>query len=210
MDSIEKVIYINLPHRTDRKIQVESELLNFFSPEKIVRFNAISHTNGGIGCSMSHIGAIELAVENKWKNVLIVEDDMQWNNVNRGISLLKTLIARPYNVIVLGGTRVSYNSTTYRLLSCQSRTSYLVNQRYYQTLLSNYRKGLELLKINYITTHRGDQYWKQLQSNNWYVIVPALCIQRPDYSDIEQKRVNYTSLFNSNKKRILDSILKRR
>ena len=50
---IENVFYINLETRKDRKKQVEQELnaLGW----KYERFNAIRHTNGRIGCSMSHL-----------------------------------------------------------------------------------------------------------------------------------------------------------
>uniref|UniRef100_A0A6C0ENS4 Glycosyltransferase n=1 Tax=viral metagenome TaxID=1070528 RepID=A0A6C0ENS4_9ZZZZ len=198
MDFIEKVIYINLSHRIDRKQQIESELLKVFPPEKIQRFDAIKHEKGGIGCSMSHIGALELAIQNNWKNVLIVEDDLQWRNPEKGSKLLLNLISKPYDVILLSGHDVFHNSKTYKLRDCCARTAYLVSNHYYTTLLNNYKEGLKLLIKEFKSPHRGDRYWNRIQQrDNWYIIMPQMCIQRPSFSDIEQRNVNYTHRCNN-------------
>ena len=141
---IEKVVYINLAHRTDRNEQVESELLKVFPSEKIVRFDAIKHEQGGIGCSMSHIGALELAIQNNWKNVLIVEDDMEWYNIEQRKNTFFKLISKPYDVIMLSGYDVVANNISNKLTSCCARTAYLVNNHYYNTLLTNFKDGLAL------------------------------------------------------------------
>jgi len=206
MDFIEKVVYINLAHRTDRKQQVESELLKVFPSEKIVRFDAIKHEKGGIGCSMSHIGALELAIENKWKNVLIVEDDLQWVNFEKGIPVFSSLIVNPFDAIVLSGHEVFYDVTTYKLKKCCARTAYLISNHYYQTLLNNYKTGLELLKKRFVSKNRGDRFWNRIQQkDNWYIVFPNIAIQRPSFSDIEKANVNYTSkINNANRYSILD------
>jgi glycosyl transferase family 25 len=196
LDFIEKIVYINLAHRTDRKKQVEKELRKVFPSEKIVRFNAIKHEKGGIGCSLSHIGALELAVKNNWKNVLIVEDDLQWIHFEKGSELLKKLVENQYDAIVLSGHGVSYDKNTYKLNECYGRTAYLVNNHYFQTILQNTKDGVELLIPNYNNgNHRGDIYWKRLhKKDNWYVIMPQMCMQRPSFSDIEKRKVDYTYL----------------
>ena len=41
-----------------------------------------------------------------------------------------------------------------------------------------------------------DQYWKKLQLvDNWKIIYPPLFIQKEDYSNIENKVVNYNSMY---------------
>lgn len=193
IDCIEKVIYINLEHRTDRKAQVESELLKVFPCEKVVRFNAIKHTIGGIGCSMSHIGAVELAIKNNWNNVLIVEDDLQWYKLGENMELLANLASNPYDVIMLSGHNVKMTNIKHKLYSCCARTAYLVNNHYYHTLLSNFKDGLALLTNNYTGKHRGDIYWNQIQKRDNWFIIRDMCIQRPSFSDIEQRMVNYSN-----------------
>ena len=198
MDTIEKVIYINLEHRTDRKEQVESELLKVFPLEKIVRFNAIKHKIGAIGCSMSHIGCIEMAIQNNWKNVLIVEDDLQWKDFDNGCYILSNLVKAKYDVIMLGGYSVSYDRSTYKLKRCTTTLAYLVQTHYYSKLLDNYKTGLSFLKAtNDYSKYALDRYNYSLQEkHNWYIIIPQMCIQRPSFSDIENKNVDYTRYLN--------------
>jgi hypothetical protein len=194
MDYIDKVIYINLDHRTDRKEQVEKEL-SIFPTEKVLRFEAIKHAKGGIGCSLSHIGALELAIQNNWKNVLIVEDDLQWRNFEKGVKIFESLVVNPFDVILLSGHNVSYNKKTYKLTECCARTAYLVNNHYFQTLLTNFKDGVACLQRHWSNHNRGDRYWNRLQKkDNWFIVMPQMCMQRPSFSDIEKKNVNYNKL----------------
>jgi hypothetical protein len=43
---VDKIVYINLEHRTDRRAQIE-EVLKDVS-DKVIRFNAIKETHGGV------------------------------------------------------------------------------------------------------------------------------------------------------------------
>lgn len=214
LNSIEKVIYINLAHRTDRREQIETELRKVFPSDKILRFDAIKHEKGGIGCSMSHIGALKLAIQNNWKNVLIVEDDMEWQDFEKGCEILERIRKTPHDVIMLSGHEVIYNTNTYKLTSCCARTAYIVNRHYYTTLLNNFETGLSKLLRNYTGIFRGDIFWQTLQRRDkWYIVVPQMCIQRPSFSDIEKTHVNYSEnlkLINVKRMSILDRILKRK
>jgi glycosyl transferase family 25 len=192
MDNIEKVVYINLEHRTDRKQQIEREL-SVFPSEKVIRFQAVYEKGRGhLGCSKSHIAVLEMAIQNRWKNVLIVEDDMVWNHFESGMATLKQILAKNPDVIMLGGYGVSMVTGTYKVTKANTTVAYLVFNNYYQTLLDNFKEGAHLLDKNYehLTPYAIDQYWHKLQEkDNWYIIYPGLCEQREGYSDIEQKSV---------------------
>jgi glycosyl transferase family 25 len=206
MELIEKVVYINLERRKDRLEQIQQEL-SIFPPEKVQRFNAISHEKGAIGCSMSHIAVLEMAISQNWKNVLIVEDDMQWSNFSEVI--LRSLLSQPYDVIGLGGTFVRYNKHTYKASFFSTTTAYVISNHYYSVLLQNFKEGCQKLIESYEPPKYAlDRYWQQIQSrDDWYIIMPPICIQRPSYSDIENTNVNYNSLFNSKtKKSFLDNL----
>jgi glycosyl transferase family 25 len=195
MDTIEQVVYINLEHRTDRREQVEREL-SIFPCEKVLRFNAIKHKKGHIGCSLSHIAVLEMAIEKNWNNILIVEDDMIWNKdpFDAGIKILNNLSSNPYDVIVLGGTHVTYNSKTNKLFECQTTTAYLVHNHYFQKLLDCFKYSIDI--NSYV-----DQAWKGLQKvDNWFIIYPAMAIQSAGYSDIEKKEVDYAKYFKLKRK----------
>lgn len=193
---IEKVVYINLLHRTDRKAQIELELQRYFPSEKIARFNAIKHNHGGIGCSMSHIAVLEMAIKNDWKNCLILEDDAMWSNFSTSYPLLEKLTKNQFDVITLGIAHAKYTAE-FKLLSGQTATAYFVQQSYYKTLLGNFKEGLEqFLKTKNYPTYALDQYWKKLQAkDNWYCIIPSLIVQKPSFSDIEKRDTNYTKEF---------------
>lgn len=196
-EEVDKVIYINLEERTDRKNQVEKEL-SIFPREKVIRFNAIKHRNGLIGCVLSHIAVFEMAIQNNWKNVLIVEDDMVWNRFEVGYSIYKRLVSNPYDVICLGGACVQYEPETYKAKYVSTTTAYLLNNHYIPVILENFKEGLEKLKIDE-RNHASfalDRHWmKLINRDNWFVIQPALCVQTPGYSNIENKFVNYNPQF---------------
>jgi len=189
---VDKVVYINLEERTDRKESI-TEQLKYFPQDKVVRFNAIKEKPGYVGCSKSHIGALEMAINNNWKNVLIVEDDMIWKDFNKGYSTLKTLASKPYDVIVLGAPSPDYDKTTLKLNDGQTCTAYLVNNHYYETLLRNFKESLfHLIEKDIYHEYAIDQWWKKLQKkDNWYIVKPDLCIQKDDYSNIQNGNIKY-------------------
>jgi glycosyl transferase family 25 len=76
--NIEKIIYINLEYRKDRKEQIEHELEIMSLKQNSERFDAIKGNPGGIGCGLSHIEILKLAKERNYKNILILEDDFQF------------------------------------------------------------------------------------------------------------------------------------
>jgi tyrosyl-tRNA synthetase len=61
--------------------------------------------------------------------------------------------------------------------------------------MENVKMGLHNL-IRYPKHHAIyaiDKYWQELQRNdNWFLITPLTVVQREDYSDIEQKVINYS------------------
>ena len=196
-DFVDKIIYINLEEAVERRKNIE-EMLAIIPQEKILRFNAIKDEKGYIGCSKSHIECLKLAIKNNWNNILIIEDDSMWNNYENSVKVLENLLKKDYDVILLGGCFAKFNQDTYKLYNAQTATAYLVSKHYYDKLLNNFIKGvLGLIKTNDYPKYALDQYWKQLQAtDNWYIVNPALIIQKPNYSYIENKNVDYTEWFN--------------
>ena len=136
-----EIIYINLDRRTDRRESIEKVLEGF----SYRRLSASLHKYPFVGCVLSHIRALQLAIAENWESVLIMEDDMQWNNFDKNFSLLTELMKNSFDVIVLGGILVSHNPETHKLYKCNSTGAYVVNRNYYQTLLNNFGEGYNLL-----------------------------------------------------------------
>lgn len=196
MDAIEHVVYINLDERPDRRTLIEKELGNF-PPEKVQRFPAIKNVQGAIGCTFSHIRVLKMAMDQGWSNYLVVEDDFVWKNQEVSTPTLERLMNNPFDVILLGGTAVQYYPNTLRLHSGQTTTAYIVAACYYEKLMQNFKEGLAgLLRTGSKPLYAIDMYWKRLQpADRWFVVVPGLCTQRPDVSDIEGRVVDYTRFF---------------
>jgi hypothetical protein len=191
---VDKVVYINLDHRTDRNEHMKHMTRTFGN--KVTRFSAIKTDYGLIGCCISHIQILKTAIKDNCKNILVLEDDAEWHNFQQGYKTLRKLSSNSYDVIMLGGSFVSHNPDTYKLFSCLTTTGYLVNKHYIQTLISNFEEGLSLLLQNYsMGPYYGlDVYWKRLQQkDNWYIVQPPLVYQLPSYSDIENRLVDYKS-----------------
>lgn len=202
---IDKAVYINLDHRQDRR----DLMIQFFKTagvpdEKIQRIPAVyTPYNGMIGCAKSHISALEIAKANKWKAVLIAEDDLEWINFDENYKKLEELVSTyTWDVCMLTGffmkvTPPKINVATYT--NC-----YIVKEHYYDTLIQNMKDGLRLkedtlrkekyslakrtLHPLYKHIYNIDVYWIRLQlRDNWIGIIPQMCKQIQSYSDINKE-----------------------
>jgi len=192
---VDKIVYINLSHREDRKQQILSEFNRVGVPEYLIeRFDAIKHERGAIGCTMSHIAVLKLAIERGWKNYIVLEDDIQWNNFETGYSALSQCYDQ-HDTVIIGGCFPKFQNN--KLIYCQTTTGYLVNNHYYTKLLANFEEGLSnLLSTGIVPQFAIDIYWNRLiHSDNWGIIRPSLVVQRPGFSDIEKRHVNYIQYF---------------
>jgi hypothetical protein len=188
---ITNVLFINLDSRTDRRKQFESQFLEIgFHPQ---RFAAIQNARGAIGCTMSHIACMEMAIQNKWDHVLVCEDDATIINPGQLVNQVNHFFQRfndSWDVLLLAGNNYQpfrqESPGAVRVANCQTTTAYLVRRPYFETLLANFKEGLRKLKAI-------DQHWKLLQrKNRWYLIVPISMIQRSDFSNVSNRHVDYT------------------
>lgn len=194
---IENIIYINLEERKDRKKHIIEELTKYISEDKIMRFDAIKHEHGFIGCAKSHLECIKLARKNNWDNVMIVEDDVHWYDYSNGIQLLEKLLTKKYDVIVCGGTFSYYNPWSYKLYECRCGSAYIVHKSYYNTLIKHWEFNLKLLEETLqVRKYMQDVTWKELQwKDNWYIVYPPLFVQKEGHSNIGNKIVNHEKYF---------------
>jgi len=196
LDAIEHVVYINLARRKDRLAEIIPELQCF--GDRVQRFEAIENSFGAIGCSLSHIKVLQNAKAAGWKNVLVIEDDFMWvKDKEPGLARLTDLMSRPYDVIMLTGTSIQMEESSGKLsFSCCS-TAYLIADHYYDSLINNLKEGvLGLMQTKFKPLFALDVYWRKLMvKDNWFMVRPVLAVQRPSYSDIENRNVDYSSFF---------------
>jgi len=202
MELFENILYINLDHRTDRLEHVQGELskMGFSHAE---RFPAVKLPAGNVGCTISHIKCIELAKSRGWSQVFICEDDITFTNPSQLMESARKFVDSKieWNVLVIGGNNCHpfqpVGDFCARVQNIQTTTGYIVKQHYYDILLTNFREGLEKLmrEPNKKNQYALDIHWKQLQIiHQWYVLTPLTVIQYYDYSDIEEKVVDYSSM----------------
>ena len=212
---LRNILYINLDHREDRLIQIKDEFENKLKISNVIpqRFPAIKHDKGAVGCALSHIKCLEIALERKYPYVFICEDDIQFLNTEQffnSINQFEKIPPSNWNVLIVSGNTVPpyrlYNQTCVNIVNCQTTTGYITHYNYYKTLIHNFKEGVQQL-LKYPGNERYfaiDQYWKSLQlSKTWYMIFPPSVIQRVSYSDIEKKVVDYSGLMLDMEKRYL-------
>ena len=193
---IDKVVYINLEHRQDRRDIMKEFFEKGQIPEdKVVRFNAIKRENGQIGATYSHAEVLKLAKQNGWKNVLICEDDLEWTNFEEGYAKLEEYVKLPkWDVIMLVGWYVKHDLP--RIYSAGNAGCYLVNSTYYDTLLVNRLWSIRNMEgfgkfLKPFWKFTLDVAWCDLMRRNiWYGIYPCICRQKNTYSDISKITYN--------------------
>ena len=198
VSDIKHAFYINLDSRPDRKQHVERQL--GIIGINAQRFKAIKLPNGALGCSMSHLKLIETAKENNWPHILVVEDDILFTNPSLFVQQFNLFLSKhkEFDVALISGNNVppyrEIDDTCVQVTKCQTTTGYLVQNHYFDTLIQNYKMGIQNL-MREPENHRIyaiDKFWFNLQAiHKWYLIIPLTVTQREDYSDIEKRPTNY-------------------
>jgi len=192
---ISHVFYINLNKRTDRRDQIEHELLDIEDAigSKYERFEAIETPNFGIlGCGKSHLQVLKLAKERGYNNVLILEDDFMFivskeefkNELDSFFSLNIDYDVCMISYFLQKSEACSYPNIS-KVIEAETASGYIVNSSYYDTLINLYELsmvGLEKTKMHWI--YANDQIWKALQKkDNWYCLNNRIGVQRTGFSD---------------------------
>jgi len=176
------VVVINLKERNDKRIYIEKELknrnikFNFFSAER--------HNDPKKGCLESHLSVIKNAIRNNEKYLLIIEDDCKF------ISELSNMGIPPPNwdMLYLGGTvhRVlDKKYKGYARIQCWTTHGYIIN-------LNNKDLVSKILEVENYDGEIDRYYLEKIHPNfNAYVCDPMIAIQKPGFSDIENREVSY-------------------
>jgi glycosyl transferase, family 25 len=177
---------INLKSRQDRWLEVQ-EQFKFINLNNVQRFDAIKNNIGFMGCLQSHLAILKLAQKEN-KNVLIFEDDVLFiNEKNILDSAIEDLFKIRWDMFYLGGNicgrcyPVSQNLA--KLTHAQATQSYGINANFLNALIPIVEKWQNPIDILY-----GYQIVPNCLA---YISIPMMGIQRPGYSDIEKKLVDY-------------------
>jgi len=187
-----KAFVINL---TERKDRMEQFLQNNF-PFPVMRFNAIKDDPGWDGCSKSHLSILRKQKEYPF---IIFEDDVillqSWDIVEKAMSQLP----EDWDALWLSATlmilqsRYSENLFSLKEGLCASAIIYN-SKRIIDYIIGNYeiwiphndqRKSIDVFYA-----------YDVQQKFNCYIVAPLIITQRPGYSDIEKRDINYEQIVN--------------
>jgi GR25 family glycosyltransferase involved in LPS biosynthesis len=202
-DYFDKIYCINLNHRLDRW---KDSLLEFKRHNlKVERYNAIDGkevgslgrlSRGEHGALLSHLNLMIECREKNLKNVLILEDDVEFseNFVEKFFSWINEIedwdiiyfgayhaLNNPYNAYPL----VKKTEHFYKTVHSVAAHCYALNHTVYNDLIGEMSKK----------TNPLDEHHTVIQKKyKCYVIRPHLAWQRSSFSDIAEKEVDYTFL----------------
>jgi GR25 family glycosyltransferase involved in LPS biosynthesis len=197
MDKIDKIIYINMNARTDRKSALLQEFVRVgFSNDKIMRFPAASY-NGcpNSGCLLSHANVLEMAYDMDLQNVLVLEDDFVFiNDIQKIHADIKAFFELniPWDVVMLTTCAAVVSENTNQLISKISSSGngagYLVNRSMMLELSTLFKSNVEnLYSTKQHWVYQNDILWKTIMpSSQWYMFNHYLGYQKEGYSDLSQ------------------------
>jgi GR25 family glycosyltransferase involved in LPS biosynthesis len=206
MEQIDVVFYINLEHRTDRKEHFLSEIKKLCLDEtRIVRIDAVRNGVGIIGCTESHIKAMEIFDQNpEWKTCIIFEDDftfasadLERNNAHIRLAMMEfpdwDVISLAYNHESDFITKDTHEPYVKRIVQHQTTSGYALTKQFMPTLAANFSESLQAVRTHGVRHELCfDIYWRSIQSKaNWYCVSPALGYQYGSYSDIQNQFTDY-------------------
>ena len=204
---IDKIYCISLEERKDRREFLKTQ---FEKLDHEVHYHIVKRNPDPIkGCLESHIECIKEAKELGYTNILMLEDDILINE-----SVMEEMkpihIPEDFDMFYLGyhvNNGLKYGNNILKLLSAQTTHSYIMNSRVFDYVIENIHKDWTSLKewkirnkyeslTNYDVKAIDLFYSKFIhhQRLKSYGIYPILIDQKPDYSDIEKRNIDYRSL----------------
>lgn len=192
--------YINLDSRPDRRQLIESELDRMLPALPRTRVAGVKASFGALGCAKAHLNALRLfELETGTDTACIFEDDFMFAEDPKPSLQKLAQLQIHYDVILWAANVPVYESTTFpflvRCTDAQTTSAYMVHRSYLPALIANFQACVTKLEELGRPEHDFclDIYWKFLQKRSrWYLFKPFVGFQREDFSDIEQKQVQYT------------------
>jgi len=192
---VDLFLYINLPHRKDRDKSMKEVLVKQLGLplHKIRRVEAVKGNPGFTGCTQSHLFALQYAIDAQVKNVCILEDDFVLT-VSPKVFHARVAEAwhNRFHVIYLAMTPIRLKplelSGFYRVKQALAMPAMIIDKSYFATLKKIYEQAL-LEEIPH------DLVTQRYQGHDlWYGFYPPIARQKPSFSDIEGRDVDYKYL----------------
>lgn len=203
MEQVDVIFYINLEKRADRKEHFLQEMKKFCVDEsKIIRIDAIYNKNGALGCTKSHIKALEQFMANPaWLTCIIFEDDFTFcdTSVENNTGLLKKFFTNftDWGMLLLASNQnKSPSKETHvegikEVVYSQTTSGYCIHKDSVTEVYKNFKESAAALERgDAIYQYAVDVFWNRLTMKR-FCFSPNMGYQYPGYSDIENRNVSY-------------------
>jgi glycosyl transferase family 25 len=200
----DKIYCINLDRRTDRWEETLIELKKWGLEDKVTRFSAVDGSTipqinnkinkGELGLVETHIKIITEAKNNNYKNILILEDDITFTDEITKIEFYFEQLPKTWEILWFGGNHNTHvgatiNKINENILKCHqtySTHSIAFNEKIYDLVLNLLEKKEKPV----------DVYYSDIQKiYECYSFYPSIALQRPSYSDIQNRMQDNRWLF---------------
>ena len=187
LDTINKIV-IHLPERVDRLERTMDGISKFFENHEVTFIEGVRELPVFKGIAQAHLNAIRHAQEQGWPEVLIMEDDVNFQSKNSRSHADKCFSQIPDNWdLLLSSVYTSKGLTQYNGFWSQTKefcglTWYVVNQRAYDKILT-FDKSMNI-----------DRAMATAIGLNCFVVNEFFAIQYEGFSDNVNRKVNYDNL----------------
>lgn len=199
---------INLKRRTDRWEECQEEFKKHNL--KVNQYEAFDGNDlpkiaglnpGQVGAIYSHRGIVEYAKKNKFDDILILEDDVEFDeNINEKFSNIFSEIPEDWDMLLFGGNHVANNPWSngklFKISDHIYRVTHSLALHCYAVKSTIYDKIIDVLLR---TDKTNDALVADIQKDiNCYIIRPHLAWQRPSFSDLREMFVDMPFLYDDN------------
>lgn len=194
MHHINKIVYINLDKRADRRSAMEQEFVRIGIRGQ--RFAALTYNRcPNTGCLLSHATVLEQAYDEGCENVLVLEDDFKFiDDVVKVHTQMDKFFkcGLAWDVVMLTTCAAIISERTNdivsKVVSSGNGAGYLVNRSMMLELSTLFKANVEnLYQTKRHWEYQNDVLWKQLMPvSNWYMFNEYLGYQREGYSDLSE------------------------
>lgn len=216
----DKIVCINLKRRPDRWSEMEVQFKKHNLD--VIRIEAVDGNPmnwkpyegcfegkmqsfiGNMGCIASHINVYKMAKENKWKSVLIIEDDCDFiEDLNSKFEKSIKTLPEDWDLLYFGGiheTRngqfvpIKHNQYFVKAKRIITTTCYAIKENMYDTVINTI-----LEKEPYMATAIDGYLGAYIQPKcTTYAYHPPVAWQRASFSDIQQGDRDYSNMMKNN------------
>ena len=191
---IDGIIYITINNNKNIILEKQLKTFNCYYENLIIKY-----TKNNIVCAQNHINAINIAKKNKWKNVLIIDNNFMFNNYINYKEIFYNILHKlknNFDILILSGTINKYystniNSQLLQVFNSNNPNAYMITDKYYDILINNLTKYCNNQNTIQPTNLIQKSIWNLINPlNNWYIIYPNIGYIQHKYPKINYNKTN--------------------